>query len=255
MRRDRKLLSLPGPRDDHDPAPILEPSESYYLRLLWRTSLNESSLLTREEVLEALPWQEREAEAWLAQQFTPLTQLGACPLYRWGAVLEKLHERSWPGSPPTSAASGTPSPANSRTWLTTEEVARRLEISRTTLDELVGQAPRTLPGAPISLGSGRRRHHWRWQEENVNAWLTAFLEWRDSQPLPPVPAPAQASVLAPASVRVHERPSGVARGSVRASARRLEAQSSENPPGTVPRPKRSLLAVVRSGKASGKKPR
>jgi hypothetical protein len=83
----------------------------------------------------------------------------------------------------------------------TSEAARLLGIDRGTLDTMLARAPRTLPGAPVQVGEGRARRHWRWDPSRLAEWREAFGRWdateaerRATKPAPrrrgPKPAPA-----------------------------------------------------------------
>ena len=63
---------------------------------------------------------------------------------------------------PAGEAPEAPEPTRGTQWLTTVQAAQQLGISRWTLDEMVGRAPKNLPGAPQHVGSGRKRRHLRW---------------------------------------------------------------------------------------------
>ena len=58
-------------------------------------------------------------------------------------------------------------------WIGTEEVARRLSVSRTTLDAMLSRWP-GLPGGPNLAGVGGIRRHWRWDAERIEEWFAAY---------------------------------------------------------------------------------
>jgi predicted DNA-binding transcriptional regulator AlpA len=64
------------------------------------------------------------------------------------------------------------------TWLSTAEAAERLGMARSTLDEMVAQAPQDLPGSPTQVGVGRRRRHLRWNAGGLEAWVRAYRAWQ-----------------------------------------------------------------------------
>ena len=66
-------------------------------------------------------------------------------------------------------------------WLSTEEAAKYLGISRWTLDIMVARAPKNLPGTPEHIGSGRQRRHLRWNADKLDEWLGAYRGWEMSR--------------------------------------------------------------------------
>ena len=165
----------PSPtRKIHDGA---EPGS--YLHRLWRAALQPTSLLTLEEVIEALPCPEPESRAWLLTHVSPTGELAGVSVYEWGQVLKALQVKRAATVPMSTSTANLEAPPV--TWLSTAEAAERLGIARCTLDEMVAQAPRTLPGAPTPIGSGHHRRHWRWDARKLEEWLTAFQAWSASR--------------------------------------------------------------------------
>jgi hypothetical protein len=100
------------PNDPVASAPLAD-----YLRRIWRASLTPESLLSEDELLEALPG--RPARAWLREHVATFAELAGEPVYRWGDVLTALNPGG--GAPATRAVSS---------W---RAVARVLGISEDTL--------------------------------------------------------------------------------------------------------------------------
>lgn len=170
-----------SPGDTMGAAPPLSdifggPDPRSYLHRLWRATLQPASLLTLAEVIEALPCPESGARTWLCEHVAPTGMVAGVHVYEWGRVLEALsNERPptvAPGSSPGAQIDATPD-----AWLSTAEAAARLGIARCTLDQMIGQAPRTLPGAPTPVGTGLHRRHWRWDARRLEEWLTAYRAW------------------------------------------------------------------------------
>lgn len=189
--------------------------------------LEESSLLAREEVLEALPFPRTEAETWLDKNVSPLTGPGGCRVYRWGAVVHAL--QSGAGRHCLQATTEAQQPSAPRDGLTTAEVAARLGMARSSLDEMVDQAPRTLPGAPTPVGTGQKRTHWRWDGSRPDLWLATHREWAGQRELDVAPVPVSKVAVA---------------GSAQRS--RLKAEAPK-PPTSASRKRRSLLVEVIGG--------
>jgi hypothetical protein len=76
-------------------------------------------------------------------------------------------------------------------WLTSDEAAAHLGISRDTLDAIVSTAP-DLPGGPVDVGNGKKRTL-RWDATSLDAWFRAFGEWRRRRG--PRPAPSHAGPI------------------------------------------------------------
>lgn len=72
-------------------------------------------------------------------------------------------------------------PPEPKRYLSTVEAAALLNIDRTTLDDMVDRAPRTLPGAPLRVGQGKARTHLRWDPERVREWAAAYDQWRSTR--------------------------------------------------------------------------
>lgn len=178
------------------------------LHRMWRATLQPSSLLTLEETVDALPCSADDAERWLRGSVEACGTIGGINVYRWGEVLEALQQK--PGEAhdrtqskvqanesahrdrvPSGAASAVESdpptfeptrpnetePKKEITWLSTSTAAKRLGIARSTLDQMVARAPKTLHGAPMLVGAGRKRRHWRWNVDTLETWAAAYREW------------------------------------------------------------------------------
>lgn len=63
-------------------------------------------------------------------------------------------------------------------FVSTEKAAQILKIDRSTLDEMVGKAPRELPGAPVHVGEGTERRHLRWEAARLPEWMAAYRAWK-----------------------------------------------------------------------------
>ena len=57
--------------------------------------------------------------------------------------------------------------------LTTEQACIALGISRDALDRITKAAPDDLPGAPIQVGMGRKRRHYRYPADALIEWFRA----------------------------------------------------------------------------------
>jgi len=205
------------------------PTTHLYLHRLWRAVLQDSSLLDREEVLEALPFPRSEAGVWLDENVPPLAGPAGCRVYRWGAVVQAL--QSGAGRHALHSATETLQPPTPHDWLTTAEAAARLGMARSSLDEMVEQAPRDLPGAPTPVGTGQKRTHWRWIGSSLDLWLAAYREWVAQRELDVAPVPA----------------SGVAATGV---ARRIRHKAeAQRPAPSASRKRKSLLAEVKGNRA------
>lgn len=65
-------------------------------------------------------------------------------------------------------------------WLSTGDAAKRLGISRDTLDRLYAESievGQDWPGAPVDVGTGRQRSL-RWEASQLSAWLRSYGAWR-----------------------------------------------------------------------------
>jgi len=215
---------------EHSIAPAAEqPTTHLYLHRLWRAVLQDSSLLDREEVLEALPFPRTEAETWLDENVAPLAGPAGCRVYRWGIVMHALLSGAGQGSLQSTAETQQPAPP--RDWLTTAEAAARLGMARSSLDEMVEQAPRSLSGAPTPVGTGQKRTHWRWDGNSLDLWLEAYREWSGRREMDVSPVPA----------------SGVAATGV---ARRIRHKAeAQGPAPSASRKRKSLLAEVKGNRA------
>ena len=100
-------------------------------------------------------------------------------------------------------------------WISMAEAASRLGVARTTLDEMVARAPRTLPGSPLSIGSGRHRRHKRWEATMLESWLVAYRAWSATDAAQPVSVPAPG----PLKRSVDSRVGGFRRGETPSSRR------------------------------------
>lgn len=150
-------------------------SERRYLRLMWRSSLTSTTVLSLDELLDALPGNADEHRAWVADNVSPIGRVSGTVVYRWGDVVAAIEARIVPAT---------------TVWLTTKQVAERFGIARSTLDEMVQAAPPDLPGAPLQVGSGSRRRHLRWDASTVDTWLAAVSdldESRSGERKPPLP--------------------------------------------------------------------
>jgi len=62
------------------------------------------------------------------------------------------------------------------TLLQPAEAAHRLGVHRGTLDRLARVAPANLPGAPIQVGIGSTRRHFRYPADTLLDWFRAASE-------------------------------------------------------------------------------
>lgn len=136
------------------------PGLTSFQRRLWRASLSADSLLTRHEVCLALPGRPLDNRAWV-DTLPPFGLVGDRPVYRWCDIIISLKTK-------------TSDPA----WISTDEAATLLGVSRSTLDAMVAQAPRTLPGSPVRVGDGGERRHLRWDPTALTTWMNAYRDWR-----------------------------------------------------------------------------
>ncbi len=157
------------------------------VRLTVRAQLTPQTLLSLEELLEVLPVPPEEARAWVGSSLSPVGAVAGEALYLWGDVVGAMTEK----------------PVGQEEWLTTDQAAVRLGVSRRTLDRMVAAAPPNLPGGPISGGSGRKRKKLLWEPDRLNEWLGAFREWEAGnkprrrgrqRPVRPRPEPASEPV-------------------------------------------------------------
>lgn len=140
-----------------------------HLRRMWRAALQPGSLLSADEAAEALPCTGLDAQAWLLSHVAPVGTLAGAAVFRWGDVLSAV-EAEGRDSAGRMVQSGT-------RWFTTAQAAAQLGVPRSTLDDMVARAPADLPGAPIHVGDGRHRHHFRWDPERIPEWWAAFQQW------------------------------------------------------------------------------
>lgn len=164
-----------------------------HLRRMFRAALTPASVIPLEDVVEALPAPEPEARAWLLAHVEPAGELVGEVVYCWGDVLAAMKQ-------PTLEAASPLSEVKDARWLTTEQAALRLSIARSTLDEMVAQAPKTLEGAPVSVGGGSERKHFRWDAERLDDWMAAYQQWqatrrkrRRKKPVRLVPTPTSSA--------------------------------------------------------------
>jgi predicted DNA-binding transcriptional regulator AlpA len=133
------------------------------LRLL----VKPDSILSEEEVAYCLPGPaDGSIRTWIRTNVEPFGQVASVTCYRWGDVLTQVAKQK----------TERPAPAR-KGWLTTAQVATRLGINRSTLDEMIAAAPSTLAGSPRQVGTGSKRRHLRWDEAQLDAWLEAYRAW------------------------------------------------------------------------------
>jgi len=63
----------------------------------------------------------------------------------------------------------------------TEEAARRLGVSRDTLERMLAEAPRGLPGGPRNCGVVGGRRRLKWYPDRLREWFDAYGAWRDRE--------------------------------------------------------------------------
>lgn len=63
-------------------------------------------------------------------------------------------------------------------WISTAEAAGRLGMDRGTLDKMVQDARKGLPGAPVHKGKGKTRQHLLWDADRLDEWVRAVEAWR-----------------------------------------------------------------------------
>ena len=70
------------------------------------------------------------------------------------------------------------SPPNA-TRISTDEAARRLGVSRDTIDRMIAEAPADLAGGPVDIGSlTSKKHRWLWDADRLPEWWDAYGRWR-----------------------------------------------------------------------------
>jgi predicted DNA-binding transcriptional regulator AlpA len=143
---------------------------------MWRAALRPDSLLSFEEASDALPCSAPVARTWLAQQ-PAFGCIDDVPVYRWSDLVDLIRAGEGP----------TPANTPTRAWMTTADVADHLGINRSTLDEMVAKAPRSLPGSPLQIGTGRKNRHLRWDMSRLDEWLAAFETWQVGEKAPASP--------------------------------------------------------------------
>jgi len=79
-----------------------------------------------------------------------------------------------PPRPPNSDADALPR------WVDTATAARILGVGRTTIDAMVSDAPKDLPGGPVHVGRGGVRRHLRWDLSRIGDWVDAYRAWEAS---------------------------------------------------------------------------
>lgn len=229
--KNTRLLPIPAlPTGLHTPdvsGARVPDGPPHYLHRLWRAALQPTSILTLEELIEALPFPHADTRAWLLEHVAPMGALAGIRVYRWSEVLTALTGSSIaPPLPPTTSV--TAADLSSSRWLSTAQAAARLGIARCTLDEMVSQAPRTLPGTPTPVGSGNRRRHWRWDGDMLEEWLTAYRAWTSQR------SPVTESLPLAGRTTPHA--------------------SNARKPAPAPTPRRrSLLSVVSGARPAGKR--
>lgn len=64
----------------------------------------------------------------------------------------------------------------------TAEAARRLGVSRDTLDRMTWEAPPNLPGAPVNVSApDARKRRLLWDPGDLNTWFKAYGAWRSTR--------------------------------------------------------------------------
>ncbi len=145
------------------------PELASHLRRIWRAQLANapSALLDLDEASLALPGREAVNRHWIRANVAPVGVGPEGPLYVYEDLVRAATEHGARAAEPLGPVR----------WLSTDEAAALLEISRSTLDAMISRAPADLPGAPMTTGSGRRRRRRRWNAATLDGWLKAFTQW------------------------------------------------------------------------------
>ncbi|MEM7675435.1 MAG: helix-turn-helix domain-containing protein [Myxococcota bacterium] len=133
-------------------------------RRLWRATLHPASLLSTQDVVDALPGRATDIESWLANSVKPAGIIGSEPIYAWSEVLQALAPPPAPSAKRLQTANNPNAPAP---LLTTKDVCARLRITSRHLYALV--ARNELPH--IRIGRKLRFH-----PETIEQWLTGRTE-------------------------------------------------------------------------------
>ena len=139
-------------------------------RVLARAALRGGELLTADEVVELLPAVGLGAGDWVRCSVAPAGRLIDHDLYRWSDVVAALEL----GLEPSQHEAG------SRRWVSPLEAAGIIGVPVRELRELARMAPTELTGAPIPVGHGSERSHFRFDAELLERWWSEAREWRAS---------------------------------------------------------------------------
>lgn len=166
----------------HEPEAAVSAALSSYMRRIWRATLAQApdALVSLDEAADGLPGDPAANASWIAARVDSIAEIAGTRVYRWRDVVAALDAD------------------RSVQWLTSDEVAVRFDVSRMTLDAMVGHAPRDLPGAPVQVGRGKKRAHLRWDAARIDDWLKAFRAVQASPTTASTPRRARRSTSEPA---------------------------------------------------------
>ena len=120
-------------------------------------------LLSFAEVVSVLPIDPTVAGTWLRDSVRPDGHFLGEPMYTWASIASSLTEN----------LCGTRKVG----YISTEQAAEAMGVSRRTLDRMLTKAPPLLAGAPVRTGRGSSRTHLRWKRDEVSEWLSAYHQW------------------------------------------------------------------------------
>ncbi len=143
-------------------------------RRMWRAALTSDTLLDLDELAEALPGRPEDTRPWALRHVPSVGTIAGVMVYRWGDAVASVE-----------VAPGSAVRIDPAAWFTTAQAAQHLGVARSTLDAMVSRAPPDLPGAPVLVGTGRRRRRWKWSAETLDEWHAAYSAWDANRPAKP----------------------------------------------------------------------
>lgn len=131
---------------------------------IWRAQLRPSSLLSLEEVAEALPHAD---VGWVRRNITPIGDVDRRPIFMWSRVLEALG---------ISLQEETPPRPSGPLYISYDEARERLGVSFHTLRGAMADTPE---GKEVWVNTGSSKHpRYRWRAEGLQEWWEEVPRWR-----------------------------------------------------------------------------
>lgn len=153
-----------------------------------RLRLGAAALLTVDEAAMLLPVPPAQGRSWIEENVRRTVIAGVASV-RWSDVLLAV-EQAGGGTRTVPAASAPAEPAGPR-WLSTQDAAELLGVSRATIDRAIARLPASRRPAQLpSRGKGTRVRFGWLGEEALRAWWEGIT----AEPGPPRKAPPKRKV-------------------------------------------------------------